>query len=66
MFKLETVPRDLMSHALRALNPLLGGSWVVLSKVLSRVTMLISHIRGLITPLITAHEPPSKPTHHKP
>ena len=29
----------------------LGGSWVVISGVISRVTALISHIRGLITPL---------------
>ena len=27
----------------------------------SRVTTLITHIRGLITPLITTHEPPSIP-----
>ena len=38
----------------------LGGSWVVISRVISRVTILITHIRGLITPLITTHEPPSK------
>ena len=38
------------------LKALLGGSWVVLS----RVTMLITHIRGLITPPITTPEPPSK------
>ena len=25
-------------------NPLLGGSWVVISGVISRVTMLITHI----------------------
>ena len=30
---------------------------VVISGVISRVT---THIRGLITPLITTHEPPSK------
>ena len=36
---------------------LLGGSWVVISGVISRVTI---HIRGLITLLITTHEPPSK------
>ena len=36
---------------------LLGGSWVVISGVISRV--LITHIRGLITPLRTTHEPPS-------
>ena len=40
---------------------LLGGSWVVISRVISRVTILITHIRGLITPLITTHEPPSRP-----
>ena len=28
---------------------LLGGSWVVISGVISRVTILIIHIRGLIT-----------------
>ena len=41
----------------------LGGSWVVISKVISRViskvTILLAHNRGLITPLITTHEPPS-------
>ena len=36
-----------------------GGSWVVINGVLTRVTIPISHIRVLITPLITAHEPPS-------
>ena len=42
---------------------LLGGSWVVISRVISRVTILITHIRGLIiilTPLITTPEPPSR------
>ena len=38
---------------------LLGGSWVVINKVISRITILITHIRGLITLLITTHEPPS-------
>ena len=37
----------------------LGGSWVVISGVISRATIVITQIRGLITPLITAHEPPS-------
>ena len=36
----------------------LGGSWLVISGVLRKVTVLITHIRGLITPLITSHEPP--------
>ena len=38
---------------------LLGGSWPVISGVISRVTIIITHIGGLITPLITPHEPPS-------
>ena len=39
---------------------LLGGSWAVVTRVISRVTILITHIRGLITPLITTPEPPSR------
>ena len=35
-------------------DTLLGGSWVVISGA-------IPHIRGLITLLITTHDPPSKP-----
>ena len=42
------------------LKSLLGGSGVVISRVISRVTILITHIQGLITPLITTPEPPSK------
>ena len=38
---------------------LLGGSWVVISRVIRTVTVLITQIRGLITPLITIHEPRS-------
>ena len=38
------------------LHSLLAGSWVVIN----RVTILITHIRGLITPLITTPEPPSR------
>ena len=29
--------------------------------MVSRVTVLITHIRGLVTLLITTHEPPSTP-----
>ena len=39
---------------------LLGGSWVLITWVISRVTITITRIRGLITPLITTHEPPSR------
>ena len=57
-------PKELGSRSsgafTRTASRLLGGSWVVISRVISRVTILITHIRGLITPLITAHEPPSR------
>ena len=42
-----------------AVQALLGGSWVVISGVISRVTVIIIHKRRLIIPLITTHEPPS-------
>ena len=32
--------------------------WVVISRVIDRVTILITRIKGLITPLTTTHEPP--------
>ena len=41
--------------------PTLGGSWVVISRVTSRITVVITYIRGLITLLVTTHEPPSTP-----
>ena len=44
-----------------ATKEVLGGSWVVISRVISRVTILITYIRGLITLLITTPEPPSRP-----
>ena len=37
---------------------------VVISGVTNRVTIVIIYIRGLITPLITTHEPPSKALRH--
>ena len=33
---------------------------VVISQVRSRVTIRITHIKGLINPLIITHEPPSR------
>ena len=42
-------------------RPRLGGSWVVISGVISKVTILITLIRGLITLLISTHEPSSNP-----
>ena len=45
-------------------SELLGGSWVVISGVISRITIIITPIRGLITRLITTHEPPSTLNYH--
>ena len=46
------------SFGLYGSRALLGGSWVVISGVIIRLTIVITHIRGLITPVITTHEPP--------
>ena len=35
------------------------GSYI--SRVISRVTIRITHIRGLTIPLVATHEPPSRP-----
>ena len=40
---------------------LLGGSWVVISGVISRIIIRITNIKGLAIPLLTTHETPSKP-----
>ena len=53
-------PVDQDSDERLGLARLLGGSWVVISGVISRVTVVITYSRGLIAPLITTHEPPSK------
>ena len=45
---------------------LLGGSWVVISGVISRVTMVITPIMGLLTPFVTTHEPPSRDLRSQP
>ena len=37
----------------------LGGSWVVISGVINRVTIVTTRISGLMTLLLTTHEPPS-------
>ena len=43
-----------------------GGSWVAISPsgVISKVAMIIAHIRGLITRLVNAHEPPIRLERH--
>ena len=39
---------------------LLGGSWIVISRVISPLIWVISIVTLLITLLITTHEPPSR------
>ena len=39
---------------------ILGGSWVVISGVMSPLTWAISIVTLVITLLITTHEPPSR------
>ena len=39
---------------------MLGGSWVVISRVISPLIWVVSTVNLLITPLITTHEPPSR------
>ena len=38
----------------------LGGSWVVISRVISPLIWVITIVILLITPHITTHEPPSR------
>ena len=49
--------RVLHLKGLQGSRGLLGGSWGVISGVISRVTVVKTHIRGLITPLITTLNP---------
>ena len=44
----------------RLVRGLLGGSWVAISRVLTRVTVLTTLIRELISPPIITPEPPSR------
>ena len=53
-------PVPLRANGRKSEMRVLGGSWVVINGVILRVTILISHLTGLITPLITAHEPPGR------
>ena len=45
---------------------ILGGSWVGKNGVISRVTLLTTHLKGLITPLVATREPPSQDYHRDP
>ena len=44
----------------RVEESVLGGSWVVISGVISPLIWVITIVILLITPLITTHEPPSR------
>ena len=48
-------------HLVFTVTSLLGGSWVVISGVISPLIRVISIATLVITPLITTHEPPSRP-----
>ena len=48
-------PNGTWNHSLQ-----LGGSWVDMSGIISRVTRHTTHTKGLIPLLITTHEPPRK------
>ena len=61
MKEMQAVQKEEPALGLYHEGTLLGGSWVVISGAISRVTIDITYIRGLITPLITTHEPPSNP-----
>ena len=67
-----TTKRNPFPHSLpttrriRAVSALLGGSWVVISRVTSRITILTTYIRGLMTPLTITHGPPSNPINQRP
>ena len=50
----------LKCKAFRSFQGILGGSRVIISGVISRVTVVITHTGGLIAPLRTTHEPPSR------
>ena len=41
----------------------LGSSWVVVSGVMGNYTYNPCNVRGLITPVLTTHEPPSNDPH---
>ena len=43
-----------------SLAPVLKGSWDLVSRVITKVTILITPIRGLITLLTKSHDPPSR------
>ena len=48
-----------LDYRFKVFGLLLGGSWaVIIGRVVSRITILITPIRGPITPHITTHEPP--------
>ena len=56
-FRRSTLTKALGPTSLSA--SLLGGSWVVITGVMSPLIWVITIVSLIITPLITTHEPPS-------
>ena len=48
---------DLIDKHGRTALMMLGGSWVVINGVISRITIIITHVAGLVTLLITTPKP---------
>ena len=44
-----------LERVLQKVSGLLGGSWVVITGVISKVIIVTTHIRGLTTILLTTH-----------
>ena len=53
-------PFEREKHPKSQVQVVLGGSWVVIGGVISKVTIVITHIGGLKTPLVITHEPASR------
>ena len=58
--RLMKLGRSLMLSGLGVSTWRFMGPWAVISRGISRVTVLITQIRGLVTQLITTPEPPSR------
>ena len=56
---LKACVASMKPNVCKACKLVLASSWVVISGVINKVTILITLIRRFITPLITTHEPPS-------
>ena len=60
-FKTLPKPKSPHSAKIQTLKALLGGSWAVISWVISPLIWVMTLVILLITLLITTHEPPIRP-----